>query len=76
MVNLELKDDAKPVRSRPYPLPRLHEAIFRKEYDILVILGVLEEVNDSKWVTPSFAQPKAKMNCVVFLSGFRNLYRQ
>ena len=29
-VDLELKDDAKPVCSRPYSVPRLHEAMFRK----------------------------------------------
>ena len=29
-VDFELGYDAKPVCSRPYPVPRLHEAMFRK----------------------------------------------
>ena len=29
-VNLDLKDDATPMCSRPYPVPRLHRAMFRK----------------------------------------------
>ena len=46
-VYLELKDDATTVCSRPYPLPRVHEEMFRKEVKIMVLLGVLEEANDS-----------------------------
>ena len=38
--------------------------------------GFLEESNDSKWGAPSFAQPKVKINHVIFLSDFRNLNRQ
>ena len=48
----------------------------RKEVEIIVISGVLEEANDSGWVAPSFAQPEAKMNRVIFLSDCRNLNRQ
>ena len=60
---------------RPYPLPRVHEEMFRKEVEIIVSLGVFEEANESKYGAPSFAQQKAKMNCVRFLSDFRNLNR-
>ena len=73
---VEIKDDAKPVCSQPYPVPRLHEAMFRKEVEILVSLGVLKEANDSKWGAPYFEQPKAKTNRVRFLSAFWNLNRQ
>ena len=61
-VELELKDDVNPVCLRPYPVPRFNEAMFRKESDIIVKLGVLEKENDSEWGSLSFAQPKAKMN--------------
>ena len=50
----------KPVCSRPYPVTRVHEVMFKKEVKIIVILGVLEEANDSEWGAPHFAQPKAK----------------
>ena len=46
-VNLYLKYDATPVCSRPYPVPRVHDAMFRKEVERLVKLGVIKEVNDS-----------------------------
>ena len=29
-LDLELKDDAKPVCSRSYPVPKLHENMFKK----------------------------------------------
>ena len=60
-IDLELMDDAKPLYSQPYPVPRLHKAMFRKEVERLVILGVLEEANDSELGASSFAQPKAKI---------------
>ena len=75
-VDLELKDDVKTVCSRTYPVPRAHEAMFRKEVKRLVSLWVLEEVNESEWGALSFAQLKAKTNRVRFLSDFRNLNRQ
>ena len=76
LVDLELKDDKNPVCSRSYPVPRLHEAMFKKNVERLVSLGVLEETNDSKGGTPSFVQTKTKTNCVRFLSDFRNFNRQ
>ena len=42
----------------------------------MVKLVVLEEENDSEWVAPSFAQPKAKTNWVRLLRNFFNLNRQ
>ena len=69
-VDLEFRDDAKPLCSRPYPVPRVHEAIFRKEVEKLVRLGILEEANDSEWGVPLFAQPKAKTNRVRFFRDF------
>ena len=50
--------------------------MFRKEVEIIVSLGVFEEANESKYGAPSFAQQKAKMNCVRFLSDFRNLNKK
>ena len=59
-VDLELKDDTKPVCSRPYPVPRVHTTMFKKEVERIVKLGVLEEANDPEWGSPSFAQQKQK----------------
>ena len=75
-MDLELKDDVKLVCSRPYPVPRLHESMFRKEVNRLVLLGVLEEANDLEWGVPFFAQTKPKTNCIRLLSEFLKLNRQ
>ena len=75
-LELELKDDAKPVCLRPYTVPKVHETKFRNEVERLVSLEVIEEENDSEWGAPSFAQPKAKANRVRFLSDFQNLNRK
>ena len=59
-MDLELKDDVNPVCLQPYPVLRVHKAMFRKESERLVKLGVLEEANDSEWGAPSFAEQIAK----------------
>ena len=76
LVNLDLKDDAAPMCLRSYPVPRVHEAMSRKEVKRLVKFGILKEANDSEWGAPYFAQPKPKTSRVKFLSDFRNLNRQ
>ena len=75
-VDSELKDDAQPMCSRPYLVPKVHKYMFKKEVESLVLLGVLEVENDSEWGAPYFAQPKNKSNRVRFLSDFRNLNKQ
>ena len=66
----------KPKYSQPYPVPKVHEEIFKKEVERLVLLGIIEVSNDSEWGYPSFAQPKHESNQVRFLSEFRNLNKQ
>ena len=44
--------------SRPYPVPKVHKEMFKKEAERIVLLGVLEIANDPEWGAPSFAQPK------------------
>ena len=46
--------------------------MFKKEVERLVLLGFLENPNESKWVSQSFAQPKPYKNQVSFISEFRN----
>ena len=50
--------------------------MFRKETDILVLLGVLEEGNESEWGAPSFVHPTPKTDRKRFLGHFWNLNRQ
>ena len=62
-MDLKLKDDATPVCLCFFPVSRAHKAIFRKEVEGLVKLGVLDEENYSEWGAPSFEQPKEKKLC-------------
>ena len=57
---MESKDDATPVFSRHYLLPRVHGEVFKKEVKRLVKLGMLEEENGLEWGAHSVAQPKSK----------------
>ena len=75
-VDFELKEDENPIFSRLYPVPKVHEEIFKKEVEHLVILGLLEVSNDSEWGSPSFAETKPKSNQVRFLSDLRNINKQ
>ena len=45
-LDFELKEDAKPICSRPYTVPKLHKEMLKKEVERLVLLGVLEVEND------------------------------
>jgi hypothetical protein len=71
-VSFELRDDAKPYHSKPYPIPHIHEMPTKKEVSRLCELGVLKECTESEWGAPSFIIPK-KNNTVRFLSDFRRL---
>ena len=48
-VDFKLKYDYKPICLQPYPLTKVHEEIFKKEVERLVLLEVLEVANDSEW---------------------------
>ena len=74
-VNFELKPGATPYYGRPYPVPRVHEAVFRAEVKRLCEIGVLSRMNDSEWGAPTFIQPK-KNGTVRFLSDFRELNKR
>jgi Reverse transcriptase (RNA-dependent DNA polymerase) len=71
-VHLELREDAKPARCRPYPVPKHHEQVFKDELQHLCKLGVLSRCGASEWLTPSFIIPK-KDGKVRWISDFRAL---
>ena len=71
-VDFELKEDVEPILSRPYPVPKVYEEMFKNKVERLFLLGVLEVVNGSEWGDSSFAQLKPKSNRVHLLSYFRN----
>ena len=42
-VDIELKDDSKPHHARPYPVPKIHKEVFKKEVARLCKLGYSEK---------------------------------
>jgi hypothetical protein len=71
-VSIELQPNAKPFHARAYPVPQIHEAAMKREVERLVLIGVLEESNDSEWGAPTFIIPK-KDGRIRFISDFRKL---
>jgi hypothetical protein len=71
-VSIELQPNAKPFHTCAYPVPQIHEAAMKWEIERLVMIGVLEECNDSEWGAPTFIIPK-KDGGIHFNSNFRKL---
>ena len=45
-VDSQLKKGAKPICSQPYPVPNVHEEMFKNEVEHLVLIEVIEVAND------------------------------
>ncbi len=71
-VHFDLKPGVKPFRGRPFPVPQIHKATLMKEINRLVDIGVLEQVEQADWLSPSFCIPKSDQT-IRFLSDFREL---
>ena len=54
-VNFELRKDSNTICSQPYPVPMESKEMFKKEVEILVLIGFLEAANDSGCGFSSFA---------------------
>ena len=70
--DIKLKQDAESYHGKPFPVPRIHEIIFKQELDRLEYLKVINKVNFSQWSAPTFLIPK-KDSTVHFISDFREL---
>src|SRR5271154_6491703 len=58
VMRIPLKEDAKPVKQRPYRLkPRYKEKI-KDEIDNMLAAGIIEPVEESEWVSPMVIQEK------------------
>ncbi len=58
LYDIELKPNVKPYHSRPFLVPKIHEATLKTELECLTKAGVLKKVNQSKWAAPTFLIPK------------------
>ena len=59
----------------PYTAPKVYKEN-HKNVEHLVLLRFISKSNESEWVAPYLAQPKAKTNQVQFLSKFRDLKKK
>jgi hypothetical protein len=73
-VHINIDPNAKPVHSRPYPVPWIHLKTFKKELDPLDRIGVLAAQQESEWVSSSFIIPK-KDSRVCWISNLRQLLK-
>ena len=71
-MHIKVEEGAQPVYCRPYPVPHVHLATFKKELDHLVEIGVLSPVWDTEWGMPTFITPK-KDGRVRWVSDMREL---
>jgi hypothetical protein len=71
-VHIDIDPNAKPVHSRPYPVPQIHLKTFKKELDHFVRIVVLAAQQESEWASPSFIIPK-KDGRVRLISNLRQL---
>ena len=69
LVEIPLKEGAKPYHARAFPIPHIHESTFKKDLDRLVSIGVLRKVNRSEWAATAFIVTK-KDGRVRFISAF------
>ena len=60
ILYFKLKEDVKLICLIPYPVPKLHKKIYKKEVECLVLLGFIEKAHYSEWRDPYFAQLKHK----------------
>jgi hypothetical protein len=71
-VHIDINPNAKPVHSRPYPVPQIHLKTFNEGLNHLVRIVVLAAQQDSERASPSFIIPK-KGGRVRWISNLRQL---
>ena len=71
-VSIELKENAKPVQSKPYKVPHAHLKVFKEEIERLVKIGLFTRVQLSEWSSPTFCIPK-KDGRIRIVSDYRKV---
>jgi len=61
--HIELDPGARPKHVRPYAIPRIHLAAFKKELEHLDKIGVLSPTGASEWGSPTFITPRRMAEC-------------
>ena len=58
VIKIPLKADAKPVKQCPYRMNPKYKEKVRIEIDKMLIVGIIEPVEESEWVSPMVVQEK------------------
>ena len=53
-----MKEDARPVKQRPYRLNAHYKEKVKDEIDKMLVAGIIEPVEESEWVSPMAMQEK------------------
>ncbi len=71
--SIKLKNPStQPIFCNPYPIPLVHQAVFKRELQHLIDEKVLKRIDRSEWAFPTFLIPK-KDGRVRWISDFRKL---
>jgi len=71
-VHFELKKDAQPYHTRPFPVPKAYESLTKEECRRFEDAKIWHHTLDSTWAAPSFIVPK-KTGDVRVVTDFREL---
>jgi hypothetical protein len=72
-IQLELRADAKPYHSMPFPVPQSVYSTTKTEIERLIKIGILKLDHESEWAAPTFVQSSKKTSDVRMLTDFRKL---
>ena len=72
---IKIKPNAEPYHRKYFPVPHIHEIIFKQELDQIEALKVKNKVNQPQWGAPTFLIPKKEIT-VRFISNFRELNKR
>ena len=56
IMRIPLKEDARPVKQRPYRLNLRYKEKVKDEIDKMLVVGIIELVEESEWVSPMVMQ--------------------
>ncbi len=75
LVSLQLQEGAQPYDGQPFPIPKQHLDVTKKQIQRICNLGVLQWQADSEWAPSTFMIPK-KDNTMRVVSDFREINKR
>ena len=72
---IELLEGAQPFKTKPFPIPKVHEKPLKTEVNRFISKDILNRTNNLEWAAPTFIIPKKKGE-VYFISDFRELNKR